>query len=266
MAGQHYCPECGKEVDDDQSFCVSCGANLADREPPPPAPEAPTEKIDRPATPPPPPPPPPPSKAPPPPPPPPRHEEPETPADEEPAPVYPPPPPSAAPEPPAGNRRWIIGGIVGVVAVLLIAGGAFLLLSGGDDADTASGPTQSLDSVLNGETDSGTTDGGFFPDEGTGSDSTSTEPNVQSQNPKPKPKPPVQRASDLGTSCGGGVAVNSVTTCPFAKNVAAEYRASNSSSVSAYSPARDQYYDMTCTPGPPAVCRGGDDAAVYVDD
>lgn len=68
------------------------------------------------------------------------------------------------------------------------------------------------------------------------------------------------------TECGGGLAVNSVTTCPFAENVRYAYEAeigAGSGTVSAYSPALDRYFDMYCTAGSPHECTGGNDAAVY---
>lgn len=68
-----------------------------------------------------------------------------------------------------------------------------------------------------------------------------------------------------GSPCGGGIAVNSVTTCPFAANVASAYFeeiGSGSGSVVAYSPRTGETYVMHCT-GYPHECTGGNNAAVY---
>lgn len=65
------------------------------------------------------------------------------------------------------------------------------------------------------------------------------------------------------SSCPSGVSVNSVTSCEFAANVAAEYRSSGSSVIYAFSPATGREYRMTCT-GFPTVCRGGNNAEVTI--
>ena len=56
------------------------------------------------------------------------------------------------------------------------------------------------------------------------------------------------------------------TTCAFALNVESAYYASGGgySTVSVYSPVTGLYYGMTCTPGVPTVCRGGNSAVVYI--
>src|SRR5262245_34970264 len=70
-------------------------------------------------------------------------------------------------------------------------------------------------------------------------------------------------SSGSGGSCGDGVSAGANTTCPFAENVAQAYRESGNSTVSAYSPARNQTYTMSCSGTNPVVCRGGDNASVY---
>jgi len=68
-----------------------------------------------------------------------------------------------------------------------------------------------------------------------------------------------------GASCGDGVSVNSVTTCPFARNVRDAYQSSGGASViDVYSPVTGQTYTMNCTGGVPTVCRGGNNAVVYI--
>jgi cell division protein FtsB len=86
--------------------------------------------------------------------------------------------------------------------------------------------------------------------------------------PVPVPNPPSTSAPSPPSegNCGGTLSVNSVTTCEFAENVRAAYESevgSGSGTVSAYSPAREVYYAMSCTAGPPHECTGGDGAAVY---
>jgi hypothetical protein len=69
-----------------------------------------------------------------------------------------------------------------------------------------------------------------------------------------------------GRDCGSGVvALNSVTTCPFALNVASTYYSSGQQgTVDVYSPVTDQHYTMSCTAGHPHTCSGGNDAQVSV--
>lgn len=75
---------------------------------------------------------------------------------------------------------------------------------------------------------------------------------------------PAQSASS-GSSCGGGLSVNSVTSCPFAQNVAEAYRGSGgASSIDVYSPVTGTTYTMSCGGGVPVVCTGGNGAAVYI--
>lgn len=72
------------------------------------------------------------------------------------------------------------------------------------------------------------------------------------------------------SSCGPGVSVGtSVTSCPFASEVRAEYLRTGpfgtSRVVVAYSPVTGAAYQMTCLPsGGVVACRGGNDAVVYI--
>jgi hypothetical protein len=77
------------------------------------------------------------------------------------------------------------------------------------------------------------------------------------------PAPPSGGGSS-GSSCGGGVSVNSVTTCPFAANVAAAFYDGGPGTVYATSPITGQTYAMSCRAGVPTVCTGGNGAAVYI--
>ena len=71
-------------------------------------------------------------------------------------------------------------------------------------------------------------------------------------------------SSGGSSACGNGVSVNSVTTCPFAANVAAAFYADGPGTVYASSPVTGQTYAMQCSGGVPTVCTGGNGAAVYI--
>jgi hypothetical protein len=73
-------------------------------------------------------------------------------------------------------------------------------------------------------------------------------------------------SSLLGEDCGDGVRVNENTSCPFARYVAEGYRAEGAGVIRAYSPVTNDTYAMSCESGDPAVCRGGNDAVVYIYD
>lgn len=65
--------------------------------------------------------------------------------------------------------------------------------------------------------------------------------------------------------CGNGVSVGPKTTCPFARNVQQAFTESGgSSTISAYSPYTHITYTMHCTGEEVHVCRGGDEATVYL--
>jgi hypothetical protein len=67
------------------------------------------------------------------------------------------------------------------------------------------------------------------------------------------------------TPCGGGVSVGPATTCPFALNVQEAYEESGrSESISAFSPVTEESYAMSCTGNGTVVCRGGNEATVYL--
>lgn len=77
----------------------------------------------------------------------------------------------------------------------------------------------------------------------------------------PAPSP----SYDYTGTCGNGISVNAVTSCPFARNVQRAYYeevGSGAGSVEAYSPVTHRTYLMTCG-GAPHECTGGDNAVVY---
>jgi serine/threonine protein kinase len=67
------------------------------------------------------------------------------------------------------------------------------------------------------------------------------------------------------TSCGGGVSVGPATTCPFALNVKEAFDESGgAATISAYSPVTERSYTMHCSGEGTHVCRGGNEATVYL--
>jgi Flp pilus assembly protein TadG len=82
----------------------------------------------------------------------------------------------------------------------------------------------------------------------------------------PSPSAQAQPAQPQGTSCGANVSAGSNTTCPFALNVAAEYLSQGGGTISivVYSPVTGQNYTMNCVAGVPSVCRGGNNAVVFI--
>jgi len=85
------------------------------------------------------------------------------------------------------------------------------------------------------------------------------------QNPTPAPAPagsPPSGRSGGGTSCGDGVSVGPNTSCPFAREVRAEYPGSGGS-FEVYSSVTGKTYTMSCTGGSPKACRGGNGASVF---
>jgi len=73
-------------------------------------------------------------------------------------------------------------------------------------------------------------------------------------------------APTSAASCGQGVSAGSATSCAFALNVARAYfeAGGGSPTLSVYSPVTNQTYTMRCSAGAPTVCRGGNNAVVYI--
>lgn len=81
-------------------------------------------------------------------------------------------------------------------------------------------------------------------------------------------------SSNIYARCGRGLAGSSVTSCPFANNVADKVFAGNTGAryrtVRAYSPVTKKWYTMSCTLGgfhehnATYKCTGGRNAVVYV--
>ena len=66
-----------------------------------------------------------------------------------------------------------------------------------------------------------------------------------------------------GTAPNDPYSYNSATSAEFAQNVYNEYLRTRSSVIYAWSPAKNQEYQMICT-GSPTVCRGGNNAEVTI--
>lgn len=91
------------------------------------------------------------------------------------------------------------------------------------------------------------------------------------QSPAPSPSTTTssstaQRAPAGSTECSSTISVNGSTSCSFAQNVADAYlsEGGGNRSVSAYSPITNQWYTMSCTGGVTTVCKGGNNAVVYL--
>jgi hypothetical protein len=77
--------------------------------------------------------------------------------------------------------------------------------------------------------------------------------------PAPSSSPPPSPPASSETSCNGNVSA-------FAINVESAYYQSGGgySTVDVYSPVTGLDYIMSCVPGVPVVCRGGNNAVVYI--
>ncbi len=65
------------------------------------------------------------------------------------------------------------------------------------------------------------------------------------------------------TPCGGQLSVGPDTTCSFAQDVREKYESAGPGTYEVFSPATEKTYSMTCSPGTPVVCTGGNNASVF---
>ena len=66
-------------------------------------------------------------------------------------------------------------------------------------------------------------------------------------------------------TCGDGLMVNGVTSCPFADNVKRAYDREGDGTVNVYSPTTGQDYQMNCTTHDGVgLCTGGNNASVWI--
>jgi S1-C subfamily serine protease len=68
------------------------------------------------------------------------------------------------------------------------------------------------------------------------------------------------------TTCSATVVAGPTTSCAFALNVESAWlnAPSGATTVDAYSPVTNKTYSMQCEQGNPTVCRGGNDAVVFI--
>jgi len=85
-------------------------------------------------------------------------------------------------------------------------------------------------------------------------------PAARPATPAPQPQAPAT------TSCGDNVGASPNTSCAFAANVKAAFfnAGGGTSTIDVYSPTTGRYYSMRCVAGVPTVCRGGNNAVVYL--
>jgi biotin carboxyl carrier protein len=83
---------------------------------------------------------------------------------------------------------------------------------------------------------------------------------------KPAAPAPAAPAPRRGASCGGNLSVGTNTSCAFAANVESSFYAAGggTNNIQVYSPVTGRYYTMRCVAGIPTVCRGGNNAVVYI--
>jgi hypothetical protein len=84
--------------------------------------------------------------------------------------------------------------------------------------------------------------------------------------PAPQTRAPAPAPAARGASCGGNLSVGANTSCAFAAYVEAALSdaGGGSRTLSVYSPTTGKFYTMTCVAGVPTVCRGGNNAVVYI--
>jgi biotin carboxyl carrier protein len=82
----------------------------------------------------------------------------------------------------------------------------------------------------------------------------------------PRATPAPQAQAPATTTCGDNVSVSSNTSCAFAANVKAAFfdAGGGTSTIDVYSPTTGKFYSMRCVAGVPTVCRGGNNAVVYL--
>ncbi|MBR7741947.1 hypothetical protein KC207_01405 [Phycicoccus sp. BSK3Z-2] len=166
-----------------------------------------------------------------------------------------------------GDRRSRGGGVlfpalVVLLVVLLAAAGWLLLGPDGDDSQTAAPSPSSTGSVSPSPEDSASS-------EGEPSESPSQSPSAEESADEPEAVE-IPASAEQCEEVGGATAYrgNDVTSCPFAVSVTRallEDSPDLPATVTATSPVTDEEYAMECEDTAPVVCRGGDDAVVYVE-
>lgn len=173
--------------------------------------------------------------------------------------------PDFPPTQPSGNKNrtmlLALLGVLAIVAVALVATFGFGLRAWSPGSTSSTGNVKapsSQRSTANTPVRSATTG--------------PAAPSTTVPEPTPTTEPTEQPASAAawppeGTSlCDPWLAVNDVTSCSFAGNVASAYFTYGEGQLSVYSPVTGQWYDMSCyaVAGSIVKCMGGSNAVVYV--
>ena len=165
----------------------------------------------------------------------------------------------------AGKGRWVAFGVLAVVlaltAVALVVFVGLPLLRGDDDSQeaTASATDEPTATVAPQPTETA------FPVQPTPESTSGTADPTQSAGPGPAEIPAGFKSCGAATA-GDAVFANEVTSCPFALNVANAWGVAIDPSLltDVPSPVTGETYDMRCSGSGPALCEGGNDAAVLI--
>lgn len=187
-----------------------------------------------------------------------------------PQPVFTPPPTPASPtEPPRPgphspkphDRRWVLVIVLVLILTFLVLGIVVWWMLGGsmtrkEAGSAVNGSPSGSSSLLGNPRVSGPTDAG---------QPSSQEPSRLQSTPASSPSSAAS-LPDSVTHCTASVGAGGATSCDFAQNVAAAIPAGSNGDavVRAASPVTGKTYTMTCKAGSVVVCRGGNDAEVYV--
>ena len=171
----------------------------------------------------------------------------------------------AEPQRRAGKGRWVILGVLAAVlalsAVALVVFVGLPLLRGDDDsqAATASATDEPTATLAPQPTETA------FPVQPTPEPTSATPDQTQSAGPGPAEIPAGFKSCGAATA-GDAVFANEVTSCPFALNVANAWGVAIDPSLltDVPSPVTGETYDMQCSGSDPALCEGGNDAAVLI--
>lgn len=174
-------------------------------------------------------------------------------SDGDPATVPPLPEPPALPKKRPGTVAIVGGATIALVAIVVLVG-VVLGQRGGSGGSVEAVPAQTSSTATWAATVESSEAPAAASEQGWSRESSSSDPYAAAW------------PSDMVAECSTDVAVNEVTSCPFALNVASGLGANESGSVSAYSPATGQWYDMSCTVISLRMtqCTGGRNAVVFI--
>lgn len=153
--------------------------------------------------------------------------------------------------------------LVLLVVVVLVAVVGWQLFRGGDeDTDLAAPTTSSSESPAGPSSDEGASP--------SGEESAPTESPSPTESETPEAIERASTSQRCASAAAGATAYrgNDVTTCQFAVETAKALVDADPelpATITSRSPVTDQTYEMECENTSPVVCRGGNDAVVYVD-